>query len=421
MNFYIQNLTPCFALLCFAVLILFLNLFCRKKRKSKPVPIRTSFNGGEFNSHSRPASSQQQQHSRPPSSQRPRSPAEPYNPPESPKRRGLGPHNGGPLGQKDPSESLHRLLFTNLPVMPDMPIRLEAETIINDSNVLHKEDLLERSMTVTSSVVDIAYRDGFYRDGRNNIPISERARRVYVPDMPAFQGEADRHPNLVTEEYLEGRRQRPQSQGSVLGDRSANLRAVAKKRAATANEAKSKSSLESPKRGNQEEGATFNDAFSDYYQGLLPLNGVGEVEPESEFQLFLVQKQQQKDQRASTAPTTFGPRGGAGEGRGRGRGAGSSGMVGGDDSMAFEESTTFDERSKDHGDASYASSLSHMDDHDFFLMERGSQGGDSLVSDWHEERKEVESHPPLSNKGMSSKRNSNDGGHIVQSVDMLFP
>jgi hypothetical protein len=278
------------------------NMKTKKKRSKKPPPIRTHSSSG------RPGSS----------SQVPRSPIA-YNPPESPVRRGLGPHNGGIKAQKDPNESLHRSLFTNLPELPDMPIRLEAESIINDCNMQYKEELLERSMTVTSSVVDSAYRDGFYRDGRNNIPISERARRVYVPDMPPFEGEADRHPNLVTEEYLEERRNRPKSQGSVLGDRSARVRAANARRSAAMRDQKTNQSQpSSPSKPGNQENLSFNDAFSDYYQGLLPLNGVGEVEPESKFQLFLVQKQNQGGGPAGTGPPTkmAAPRGGGGGGAG---------------------------------------------------------------------------------------------------------
>lgn len=307
--------------------------------------------------------------------------------------------------------------------MPDMPIRLEAESIINDSNAQHKEHLLERSMSVTSSVVDVAYRDGFYRDGKNNIPISERARRVYVPDMPAFQGDADRHPNFVTEEYLEERRNRPQSQGSVLVERSARVRA-ANKRAMTAREARQKSSTSqrTSERGNQEESEFFTNAFSDYYQGLLPLNGVGEIEPESEFQLFLVQKQRQGGPRASTAPTTLGSHRGGEKG-------GEKGAEQCDDSMAFEESTTFEDRSKvGYGGASYASSLSRdLDDHNSQLLDNSQCGDneDSLVGDWHEGQKEhhhVE--PQLSyspSKNTTKQNNISDIGQLVQSVDMLFP
>jgi hypothetical protein len=280
--------------------------------------------------------------------------------------------------------------------MPDMPIRLEAETIINDCNAQNKEELLSRSMTVTSSVVDTAYRDGFYRDGRNNIPISERARRVYVPDMPPFLGEADRHPNLMTEEYLE-ERNRPRSQGSVLGDRSAQVRKANKRRLDAAREAKNSSSLSNPpsRAGNQE---SFDDAFSDYYQGLLPLNGVGEVEPESQFQLFLVQKQKE-DKRANTAPTTLGRRGGGGEREGRGDDLA-------DDSMAFEDS------SLRYG-ASYASSLSR-DEHGS-LPPQSSQCDDSLIVDWNQDPG-LQSRPPS-----RQKSTDNNTGQIVQSVDMFFP
>jgi hypothetical protein len=279
-------------------------------------------------------------------------------------------------------------------VLPDMPIRLEAETIINDCNLQYKDELLERSMTFTSSIVDVAYRDGFYRDGRSNIPISERARRVYVPDMPPFQGEADRHPNLLTEEYLEEQRKRPKSQGSVLGERSAKVRA-ANNRATTARELKNQSAPSSPmKPGNQEDRASLQDVFSDYYEGLLPLNGVGEIEPESKFQLFLVGKQQDRT-RASTAPPKLGPRGDDDQC---------------DDSMAFEDSTTFE--ASEHsikGHASYASTLSRdMEDN----------CDDSLVSDWQHEEQSVSRPPPSKSK---NHNHYNNNGQIVQSVDMLFP
>jgi hypothetical protein len=363
----------------------------KKTRRSRPPEILTSFDG-DPEAGSRPASTQ-----RPASSARQRSPVPPYNPPESPTRRGLGPHNGGLKGQKDPSESLHRSLFTNLPEMPNMPIRLEAETIISDCNAQHKENLLCRSMSMTSSVVDTAYREGFYRDGKNNIPISERARRVYVPDMLPFQGDADRHPNLMTEEYLEEQRNRPKSQGSVLNERSARLRATTRRKAAR--DAQLQSAPTTPA-GNQE---NFKDAFSDYYEGLLPLNGVGEVEPESQFQLFLVKKQEDVGVRARTAPSAVGS---------RRRGGGQSiGRVDGDDSMQFEESTQFEEHSSIQGHASYASSLSKDENDEVIELQEDSQCGDSLIVDWNQDH-DVVVRPP---------ERENYTSQIVQSVDILFP
>ena len=344
-----------------------------KKKKRRPPPIETTFDS------SRPASTSRS--SRPVSSQRPRSPVPPYNPPESPKRRGLGPHNGGLVGLKDPSESLHRSLFTSLPEKPDMPVRLEADDIINDSNINHKNELLERSLTVTSSVVNDAYRDGFYRDGKNNVPISERARRAYVPDMPPFPGD-DRHPHFVTEEYLEEVRNRPKSHQSVVAERSAKLRAHIK--SPNDRKAKNRSLPNTPSRQYRDE-SYFNDAFSDYYQGLLPLNGVGEIEADSDFKLFLISKQQD-EKRAQTAPSTV-------------RDTGGNGMA--SDSLSNYDIANVDERTRGH--ASYASSLS-VDSIDKET---------SLSNDGLDDTLKKEEKPPLNNQ--------KSNGQLVQSVDMLFP
>lgn len=318
--------------------------------------------------------------------QRPKSPVEQYNPPESPKRRGLGPHNGGSVALKDPNESLHRSLFTNLPQIPAMPTRLEAEDIINESNLYHNDDLLSRSMSLTASVVDQAYKEGFYRDGKNNIPISERARRVYHPEMPRIIGDSDRHPNFITEEYLEEMRNRPKSQGSVLGERSARLRAMGRKAAASA---RSKAGVGlSSTASSTVESFDHDNPFSNFYQGLLPMNGVGEIENSTEFQLYLIDRINNGSQRVSTAPSALGQRSSV-------------------DSDGNLDSLSLDEQSSVRGNPSYASSLSG--DGQLLFITDGSQCTDSVES-W--------SGPKT---GPQNFENTLKNTRLMHSLDMLFP
>ena len=124
---------------------------------------------------------------------------------------------------------------------------------------------------------------------------------------------------------------------------------------------------------------SIDEVFADYYQGLLPLNGVGEIEGEvSEFQHFLVQRLG----RASTAPSSL------------------SSQLRGDDSLL--DSLNNQDDAYRANDASYASTLSVL------------QCDDSLTSsiDYQDTAPPVQALPPSS---------PITNGQLVQSLDVMLP
>lgn len=140
---------------------------------------------------------------------------------------------------------------------------------------------------------------GFYQNGRNNIPITERARRIYMPGMLPFEGGRDHHPSFADEHELNkaSLSQRPMSQGTQR-----QAKNIFKKNRGDNNKGKGSREYQKNK---------FETDFNNYYdrgaEGLFvtPLNGVGDTDENvSDFQHFLVSRQGQGGGNGSSSHRT---------------------------------------------------------------------------------------------------------------------